>query len=339
MPRKRKPARLFQRKDDGAWVILDGGQQIRTGFGGGFHKEAEEVLSDYIAQKNRGDDRVLSPSEITVGQVLVHYGDAKMKTVKDTSRLLYTIQAMSPYWGDLKVSEIDIDKCHGYTAWRKCAAWTVRREMTTLNAAVKYALATPKISHAPIVALPEKGVAKDRWLTEGEVQRLLAVSAPHVQRFIKIALYTGRRKTAITRLKWMPSLDSGWVDLDAGVIHFLGKAEAETRKRKGVVRMPDTLHVEMKAWSQEGSFVVSFKGSPIDRIDKGFRAAVRRSGLKDVTPHTLKHTAVTWAFKRGMTLEDAAAYFATSRETLENVYRSYSPDALKKAAGIMDWKI
>ena len=84
---------------------------------------------------------------------------------------------------------------------------------------------------------------------------------------------------------------------------------------------------------------MSFEGRPIIRIDKAFRAAVKRADLKDVTPHTRKHTAVTWAFMRGMTLEDATAYFATSRETLENVYRSYSPDALKKAAGIMDWKI
>ncbi|TDE38930.1 hypothetical protein [Antarcticimicrobium sediminis] len=103
--------------------------------------------------------------------------------------------------------------------------------------------------------------------------------------------------------------------------------------------MPATLHGEMKNWNKEGSYVVSFKGAPIDRIDKAFRAAVVRAGLKNVTPHTLKHTAVTWAFKHGMTLEDATAYFATSREILENVYRSYSPDALKNAANIMDWKI
>lgn len=137
----------------------------------------------------------------------------------------------------------------------------------------------------------------------------------------------------------MPSLDSGWVELDSRVIHFLGKAEAETKKRKRMIKMPGTLHAEMKTWTQEGSHVVSFKGVPIDRIDKAFRAAVQRAGLKDVTPHTLKHTAVTWAFMRGMTLEDATAYFATSRETLENVYRSYSPDALKNATEIMDWKI
>ncbi|MEW2912289.1 tyrosine-type recombinase/integrase [Leisingera sp. JC11] len=336
MPRKRKPARLFQRKDDGAWIILDGGQQIRTGFGDGFHKEAEEALSDYIAQKKRQDNRVYEPRDITVGEILVHYGEAKVKTVGDKERLVYSIQALSPYWGDLKVSEIDVDRCNGYAVWRKCAPSTVRREMGTLNAALKYAAASRKITHAPIVTLPEKGAPKDRWLTEEEVQRLLVVSAPHVRRFIKIALYTGRRKTAITRLKWMPSLDSGWVDLENGVIHFLGKAEAETKKRKGVVRVPTTLLEEMKSWAPEGSHVVSFKGAPIDRIDKAFRAAARRAELEDVTPHTLKHTAVTWAFMRGMTLEDATAYFSTSRETLENVYRSYSPDALKNAAGIMD---
>lgn len=259
--------------------------------------------------------------------------------MRDKERLIYSIKALAPYWGRRKVSEIDLEACRGYSKWRSKSAWTVRREMNTLNAAVKYALATRKITFAPIVTLPVKGVAKDRWLTEEEVQLLLLASAQHVQRFIKIAIYTGRRKTAITRLKWTPSLDSGWVNLETGVIHFLGKAEAETRKRKGVVKIPNTLHEEMKTWEQDGSHVISFNGAPVSRIDKAFRAAVKRAGLADVTPHTLKHTALTWAFMRGMTLEDATAYFATSRETLESVYRSYSPDALRTAASIMDWKL
>ena len=106
-----------------------------------------------------------------------------------------------------------------------------------------------------------------------------------------------------------------------------------------MVKIPNTLHEEMKIWVQDGSHVISFNGAPVSRIDKAFRAAVKRAELTDVTPHTLKHTAVTWAFMRGMTLEDATAYFATSRETLESVYRSYSPDALRTAANIMDWKI
>jgi len=29
----------------------------------------------------------------------VHYGEAKEKTVSDPDRLLYSIQALAPYWG------------------------------------------------------------------------------------------------------------------------------------------------------------------------------------------------------------------------------------------------
>lgn len=339
MPRKRKLARLFQRKDDGAWIILDGGRQFRTGYGDGFHRQAEEELAKYIAQKRVHFTGPADPSEITIGEVLRFYGEAKVDEVSDPERLLYTMKALAPYWGDRKVSEIDVKTCRGYTSWRDRAAWTVRREMSTLNAAVKFAAASRKIAHAPVVTLPEKGLAKDRWLTRDEARRLIEVSPRHIQRFIMIGLYTGRRKTAITRLRWTPSLDSGWVDLERGVIHFLGKAQAETKKRKGAVRIPTVLLKEMNSWERDCDHVISFNGSPVGRIDKAFRAAAKRANLDEATPHTLKHTAVTWAFMKGMTLEDASAYFDTSSETLENVYRSYSPEALKTAAGIMNWEI
>ena len=41
---------------------------------------------------------------------------------------------------------------------------------------------------------------------------------------------------------------------------------------------------------------------------------------------------------RGMTLEDATAYFANSHKTLEDAHCSYSPDALRNPAEIMDVK-
>jgi len=68
--------------------------------------------------------------------------------------------------------------------------------------------------------------------------------------------------------------------------------------------------------------MISFKGQPIKWIDQAFRRAAKNAGFDDVTPHTLKHTAVTWAFMKGRTLEMATDFFATSRETLEEVYRS-----------------
>jgi len=339
MARKRKPARLFQRKDDGAWLILDGGKQIRTGYGDGFREQAEEVLSEYISEKNRKQTATVELDRVKIGELLVLYGEEKAKTVKDTERLKYSLKALAPYWGDKLASEVSVDTCLEYVQIRGVASSTARRELSTLNAALKYCAARQRIPYAPIVTLPEKGEAKDRWLTEAEVDLLLSHSAPHIQRFIKIALFTGRRKRAITDLMWLPSTSNGWVDLENEVIHFLGRAKEETKKRKGIVRMPKALVEEMKSWEQDSNYVISFKGEHLDRIDKGFRSAVARAGLECVTPHTLKHTAVTWAFMNGMTLEQATEYFATSRDTLENTYRSYSPDAQKDAAKIMNWRL
>ncbi|MCP3969017.1 MAG: hypothetical protein GY717_01585 [Rhodobacteraceae bacterium] len=82
--------------------------------------------------------------------------------------------------------------------------------------------------------------------------------------------------------------------------------------------------------------MISYEGNPVGDVKKAFGAAAKRAAVNDVSPHTLKHTSVTWAFMAGMTLKQATDYFATSRETLEDIYRSYSPHAQKEAAAIMD---
>ena len=336
MPRKRKPARLFQRKDDGAWLILDGGKQIRTGYGEGFHREAEEALAVYIRQKSYVDIETAEPHKISVGEILARYGEERVDEVNDPDRLLYSIQALAPFWADKMVSEVNKESCEAYAKWRKRSAWTVRREVGTLSAALAFAVDRRHISYAPNVKLPPKGIAKDRWLTEEEIERLYQAAPDHVRKFVQIALATGRRKKAILDLRWTPSLKSGWVDLERGVIHFLGRAEEETKKRKGKVRIPRSLLEEMRTWDQTTSHVIMFRGQAVGDIKKAFASAVDRAELEDVTPHTLKHTAVTHAFMEGMTLEEATDFFATSRETLEEVYRSYSPDAQENSASIMD---
>ncbi len=55
-----------------------------------------------------------------------------------------------------------------------------------------------------------------------------------------------------------------------------------------------------------------------------------------MVPHVLKHTAVTWAFQNGMTLEDAVDYFATSAATQMEVYRHHSPHHQTRAVSVMD---
>ena len=85
-------------------------------------------------------------------------------------------------------------------------------------------------------------------------------------------------------------------------------------------------------------WAVNIGGQRVGDIKTAFEGARDRAGLADVTPHTLKHTAITWAMQKGMQLDDAASYFGTSRETILRTYWKHSPHFQEAAVAVMDRK-
>ena len=103
--------------------------------------------------------------------------------------------------------------------------------------------------------------------------------------------------------------------------------------------MTRQLHRLLRRWARQGgSHVIQWRGEAIEEIDTALLAASRRAGIPAVTPHQLKHTAVSWAFARGMTKEDAEAWFDTSAKMLDGAYRDYSPLYQARAQAIMEGK-
>lgn len=361
MSRPRKPARLWCRPSDGAWIILDGGKQHRTGHSGeGGRRPAENALQEYLATlRQEGRSGPAQPNEIAVGEVLALYAREVGPTLASPGTLGTAIKALAPFWGDQTCDAVKGSTCRAYGRERakpveveyvgkKGGRWvrtlaasngTVRRELGVLQAALNYAHAEGVLIYVPTVTLPETGAARDRWLTKPEAALLLRAAAPHVRRFIVIALATGRRASAILGLRLGLSLDSGWIDTAGGVIHFEGARQRKTKKRRGSVQATASLAAHARRWARlGGTHAVMWRGSPIDEIDTGLAAAARRAGLVGVTPHVLKRTAVTWAFQQGMTLEDAADWFATSPATLMKHYRAHSPNYQSRAKAVMERK-
>jgi integrase len=273
--------------------------------------------------------------------------------------LAYAVKALSPFWGSLTCDAVKGSTSRAYTRWRERpeereyvgkmgGRWkrrlaakpgTIRRELGVLQRALNYAVAEGALIYAPTVTLPKAPKSGEHWRTREEIAALLRKSAPHVRRFILIAVTTGRRETAILELRWTPSLTSGSADMEREVIHFLGEAEDETAKRRGSVKMTRGLAAHMRRWAREGgSHVIMWRGKPIEEIDTALAAASRRAGIRRVTPHELKHTAVTWAFQRGMSLEDASDWFDTTPATLLKYYRAHSPHHQARAKAIMERK-
>ncbi len=256
--------------------------------------------------------------------------------MRSPERLSYAIQALAPYWGDLAAGSVIGSTCRRYVRVRGVASATARRELGVLQAAINYAFGEGILTIPVKVTLPEGGKPKERWMTRSEVAHLLWHSPPHLRRFIILSLYTGRRMRSVLGLRWTPSPDSGWIDLDAGIIHFLGQQETESSKRKGSIRMPLRLEAHLRRWHDpEASHTIMYRGEPLDDVGSAWDRASKRAGISDVTPHTLKHTAVTLAFQGGMTIEQATDYFATTAATLERVYRQHSPHHQSQAVEIM----
>ena len=80
-------------------------------------------------------------------------------------------------------------------------------------------------------------------------------------------------------------------------------------------------------------YVINREGVRLGDIKKGFEAACRRAGLSDdVTPHTLKHTAISWRLQAGVSVYEVSKLFATSIKTIESTYGHLSIETLRAAA-------
>jgi integrase len=350
MPRKAAGARLYRRPDTGIWIIRDTGRPDRsTGLRG--RQDAEKALAAYIVARDIVAG-VRGPDTFPVAEALALYAREHAVTVAAPERIGYAIEALARFWGALTVSDVKGETCRRYARSRvrrfkdgtetPVSSGTVRRELAVLQAALNHCAREGYLTVAPRVTLPEGAPARDRWLTREEAARLLRAAwrlprGQHLARFILVALYTGTRKDAILRLGFLPSTAGGWVDIDNGVLHRRGEGERETKKRRPPMRLPRKLLAHLRRWEAAGDrWVVSYGGARIGDVQTAFEAARDAAGLPDITPHTLKHTAITWAMQRGMRLDDAAQYFGTSRETILRTYWHHSPDFQVEAAAIMD---
>lgn len=346
MPRPAKGARLHKYDHRDQYYIFDTGCKPRS-TGCTSRREAEKVLAAYIATKGR-QSVANEPANITCGEVLAIYAEEYAPTVAAPDRIGYAISALLPFWSELKVSHIKGETCRRYTRSRKkvvktdpetreplefapVAPGTTRRELGVLQAALSYAHREGYITSAPAVTLPDKPEAKERWLTRDEAAKLLWTAyrghkSKHLAHFILIALYTGTRKDAILRMGFEPNTVGGWFDLERNIMFRRSEGERQTKKRRTPAKIPRQLAAHLRRWKASGDhWAVSYQGARVGDIKRAFSKAVTEAGIAHCTPHTLKHTAITWALQNGASIWDAAGYFATSPETIEKVYGHHSP--------------
>ena len=355
MPQKAKGHRLYLRKDTGIWIIRDTGRGDCS-TGARDRREAETALALYITERDRPRGPA-SADEMSVSEALNIYLEQHAPTVADPARIAYAAVPLIGFWGDLPVSAIKRETCGAYgRKWVKVvrrdretgepvetapvSVGTIRKDLGVLASTLSFCEAEGRLLNAPKVALPKKPPAKDRWLTRDEAARLVRAAwrnptSKHLAKFILVALYAGTRKTAILRLRFMPHLSGGHVDIERGKLYRRGATQAETKKRQPPITITPRLLAHLRRWEHlgKGRWVVDYRGNGVSSIKTAWNTAVKDAGLDGtgVNPHTLLHTAITWTMQAGGDIYEAAGYFGVSIETMFDVYAHHHPDHQRDA--------
>jgi integrase len=244
------------------------------------------------------------------------------------------------WWHGKAVSAICRDACHEYEDWRTqtVSKATVRAELSILRAAIKFYHAGTPLQGLPIVTLPElEDTREDYFWSRPEAARRLRAAwrnprTRHVARLILIGLYSGTRLTAMLRMRWLSSTNSGWIDLEGGLLHRRGSAERKTKKSQPTCKIHKRLLPHLRRWHAQDTAkgivnVISYKRRPVQDVAWAWRSAGRAAGAtKHDTPHILRHTSATWFVQAGLKLPEISSYLGMSVPTLTKVYWHRSPE-------------
>lgn len=357
MPRPNLGPRLEHVDGRAALYIIwyEGGRKRCRSTGTADRRTAEASLAAFLRERELAERPAgpADPAGYAIASALDLYASLHAPNTADPARIAYAIIPLLDFWGARAVETITKQTCRAYVTWRDRKPATVRRELTTLRAALNFAHEEGRLTRVPHVDLPERPDGKDRWLTQREAAKLLNAARTgradvrlYLPLYIMLGLYTGARPGSILSLRWPQ------VDLEAGRIDFapIGTRRTTKRKVKGQP-IPGRLLTFLRLARRRGTdlgYVVHDNGARIKDIGGGwygdhdmagngsFGSACKRAGLIDVSPHTLRHTCGTWMAQRGVPLHKIGGWLGHTDARTTELYAHHHPDFMEDARRAAD---
>ena len=258
-----------------------------------------------------------------LSEILDKYAHEKLIKAVDRQRGEIAIKNLTTFLGQDKLADLDDELCGEYAEDRDVSDSTIRRELTVLKAAVRWAWRKKRITLAdiPVIELPPESAPAERWLTKDELRALAAAADDGLKDFIDTAYFTASRKTAIIRLT-RPQ-----VDLGIRRINLALPNERKTCKRRPIVPIDPLIFDMVKNRYQNAVGERLFPD--LNSLNARFKRAVGRAGLTGrVTPHTLRHSRATHLLQSGTQPYAVAQLLGDNLATVLRVYGHHCPNYL-----------
>lgn len=299
------------------WTVK--GRSLRRTTGARDRREAEAFRAAFVL--NSGS-QPLDGAEVPISAVLDSYYERHAKHLPSAEQARIAIKSLKAFYGISTVQAVTARNHERFIDERRGqgkSAGTINRHLGTLRAALRFAVKSGDLLASPHVPTLREPPPRAHILERNDVARLLRAARTlkhdHIVWFIRLALYTGARRSAILQLTWSR------LELRSGTVDFRLPGITHARKRRAVTALPGRLVKSLRALRKrtDGTHIIEYNGRPVASIKRSWREVATAAKLPKVTPHVLKHTAVSWAL-RVASLWTVSGMTATSVRTLQNVY-------------------
>jgi integrase len=294
------PLKLVPRKGSPYWYLRGSVRGISvfesTGVGLDNRPAAEDALAvrhaELVRRSILGD-----PATRTFAEAALSYLEAGGERTH--------LAPIIKHFGNRKLAQIgqaEIDEAARKLKPKSSSPSTLNRHIYTPIAAVLHHAARKKWCDKPVIARPQEPKGRIRYITPDEADRLLLAASPHLRPLVVFLLGTGARLSEALYLDWRQ------VDLNRRQVTFLDTKNGDPRSvplhPRVVAALSALAHREGAVFRRPAK-----KGdkNPLakpysERLGGGgqvktaWAGMLRRSGIKDFTPHDCRHTWATWHY-------------------------------------------
>jgi len=261
--------------------------------------------------------------------------------------------ALKRHLGHLYIEEITVKEVDRFVSLRRAekrnngsprvSDSTLRKDLTALGTVFRWAiargLANSNPAGADLVRRPPEPPGRNRWLREEEYRALLGYCPQWLADIVTWACYSGMDQGQILALQWSDlTIEKGANGQIVG--GYLALPRSKTGKVSRFAFSEPLLEVLNRRRADRAFGGLVFHkgdGKPIDRyhLIGLLRNALKAAEVRDVTFKTFRHTAATWALRRGIPVKVVSDMLGQSAARTTEIYLHTADDQLEAAARAM----
>lgn len=291
---------LYRRKDSPHWWIKlsHDGRSIQKSSGTSDRRKAREYHDKLKAELWDVTRLGVKPSR-SWEEAVVRWLDEKAHkaSIEDDRRNFRWLHA---HLAGTELSRIDRSSVDRIALARRkegVSDGTVNRTLALLRSVLRAAVNDWEwIDRAPKVQMLREAGGRVRYLTIGEVRRLLLELPEHLAAMVRFSILTGLRQRNVRELRWAQ------VDLGRRAV-WIHAHEAKGRKGISVPLAPEAAEILAAQQGKHAEFVFTYRDKPIRWVNNtAWKGALKRAGIEDFRWHDLRHTFATFHAQAGTPL-------------------------------------